>query len=90
MLNCIGRQVDENLATTYVRTARRRETTQFQARGTQLSHANELRTPYLLSVESKLIHVTAFSPCACENSNTERPVSKSHTFITCMKRVLNR
>lgn len=36
----------------------------------------------LLSVESKLMHVTAWSPCACENSNTDRPVSKSQTLTT--------
>ena len=36
----------------------------------------------LLSVESKLMHVTAWSPCAWENSNTERPVSKSQTLTT--------
>lgn len=41
---------------------------------------------YLLSVESKLIHVIALSPWACENSKTERPVSKSHTFITCKQK----
>lgn len=40
---------------------------------------------HLLSVESKLIQVTAWSPWAWENSNTERPVSKSHTFITCKR-----
>lgn len=39
----------------------------------------------LLSVESKLMHVTAWSPWAWEKSNTERPVSKSQTFTTCKK-----
>lgn len=28
------------------------------------------------------MHVTAWSPCACENSNTDRPVSKSQTLTT--------
>ena len=41
------------------------------------------KTEYLLSVESKLIQVTAWSPWACENSNTDLPVSTSHTLITC-------
>ena len=40
------------------------------------------KTAYLLSVESKLIQVTAWSPWACENSNTDLPVSTSHTLIT--------
>ena len=42
----------------------------------------------LLSVESKLMHVTAWSPCACENSNTDRPVSKSQTLTTWGEKTL--
>lgn len=46
---------------------------------------SEKRFSRLLSVESKLMHVTAWSPWAWEKSNTERPVSKSQTFTTCKK-----
>lgn len=34
------------------------------------------------------MHVTAWSPCACENSNTDRPVSKSQTLTTWGEKTL--